>query len=269
MNMKKMEELGIDSYYLDLKKYSIEFLDKNYPLTKGAMSSLLDDTPSFEAYQRQEIYNVMKQEVKRILELQIQKNKEYKNALLEGKQVDKESIEQYQENLFNYKQQILEKVYDYKQNNLRFNSKTVYENATALEQAVKEGLESETVEKTLSELIEKAEENKSIPKQFEETVETIVEMKSDTPSKIDESYSSDLVKNNSEKIKEALTEGIEPDEVANTLVNSTNNANDKKSKKHLNFVVKLVSKMKTKELNLKKKKENQVEKGRQKVKTNN
>lgn len=90
-------------------------------------------------------------------------------------------------------------------------------------------------------------------------------MKKDTNNVVYEKYASNFVQENNEKIKSAINDGITPKEIAKTLVESTKNAKDKKSKKHLKFVTKLISKLKVKELRLKKENEKQMEKGRQKV----
>lgn len=144
-------------------------------------------------------------------------------------------------------------------------TKTINENEDALKSAIQEGISGEAVESTLEDVVNVADQNGKAPKQLQETVETIAEMKSDTENVVDESFASDFVKQNNEKIKSALEDGITPKEVATTLVNSTNNSNTKKGKKHLKFIVKLISKMKKKELKLNKDKENVHSKGYQKV----
>jgi len=144
-------------------------------------------------------------------------------------------------------------------------TKTINENEENLKSAITEGISGEAVESTLDDVVNVAEKNGKTPKQLQETVETIVEMKGDTENVIDETYASNFVKQNNEKIKGALEEGITPKEVATTLVNSTNKSSTKKGKKHLKFIVNLISRMKKKELKLNKNKENTQVKGHQKV----
>ena len=67
-------------------------------------------------------------------------------------------------------------------------------------------------------------------------------------TKTNEAYASNFVKNNSEKIESALNDGISAKEITDTLVKETN----EKERKHLPFIVKLISKMKKKELKLNK-----------------
>ena len=136
-----------------------------------------------------------------------------------------------------------------------------------IKSAAMEGISGEAVGSTLEDVVNVADSKGKTPSQVKNTVEAIVEMKSDTDNKIEEAYVSDFVKENSKKIESALDEGITPKEVATTLVNSTNNSNTKKGRKHLKFIVNLISKMKKKELKLNKDKENTNEKGYQKVYT--
>ena len=147
-------------------------------------------------------------------------------------------------------------------------SNFVRDNEELIKDAIVEGIDADAVNSTLEDVMNKSDEMGKTPKQVKETIETIVEMKEKENTKVDEQYASEFVKNNSEKITSALEDGITPKEVATSLTNSTNEATNRRGKKRLNFIVKLVSKMKKKELNLKKSKENVQEKGKQKVLTN-
>ena len=143
-------------------------------------------------------------------------------------------------------------------------SNLVTENEELIKDAVNEGISGEAVNSTLEDVMNKSDEVGRSPKQVKEVVETIVDMKEEEVTKVDESFASEFVRQNNEKIKSALEDGISPNEVATTLVNSTKKATSRKGKRHLNFIVKLISKMKKKELRLKKDKENIQEKGYQK-----
>ena len=146
-------------------------------------------------------------------------------------------------------------------------TKLVSENEKNIKSAVMEGISGEAVGATLEDVMNTADFRGKTPAQVKDTVEAIVDMKSDVESKTDESYASDLFKENSGKIESALNEGITPKEVATTLVNATNNSNTKKGKKGLRFLVNLISKMKAKHLKLEKEKVNVEQKGYQKVYT--
>ena len=114
-----------------------------------------------------------------------------------------------------------------------------------------------------SKTLNKVDEIGKKPKQVKKVVETIVDMKKDVSNIESTEYASSFVNQNSEKIKHAINDGISSKEIAKTLVENTKNAKDKKSKRQLKFITKLISKMKVKELNLKK--QNTNEKGIQKV----
>lgn len=131
-------------------------------------------------------------------------------------------------------------------------SNLINDNEEYINDAINNGIDANAVNSTVEDMINKADEIGKTPIQVKESIETIVSMKNDVDSKVDENYSSEFVKNNSSKIISALNDGITSNEVVSTLINSTNNANTKKDKKHLKFVIKLVSKMKKKELVLNK-----------------
>lgn len=146
-------------------------------------------------------------------------------------------------------------------------TKLVSENENNIKSAVMEGISGEAVGATLGDVVNTSDSKGNTPKQVKYTVEAIANMKSDVESKTDESYASELFKENGERIQAAINDGITPKEVATTLVNATNNSNTKKGKSVLRFFVKLISKMKAKDLKYKKEKENIEQKGYQKVLT--
>ena len=132
--------------------------------------------------------------------------------------------------------------------------------------AIRTGISGEAVADTIEEVLDK--NNGNVPKQFNDTVETVAEMKSDKPDQFNGTYASSLVQNNSNRIKEALKDGIEPTEIATEIAKDSMNANTPEGYKKLNFVAKLISKMKRKQR--KKDKERQQEIGGiQKVYTKN
>ena len=144
-------------------------------------------------------------------------------------------------------------------------TKLVSENESNIKSAVTEGISGEAVSATLEDVINATDSKGKTPQQVKAAVEAISDMKSDIESKRDESYASELLKENGERIQSAINDGITPKEVATTLVNASNNSNTKKGKIGLRFLVNLISKMKAK--NLKLEKENVEQKGYQKVYT--
>ena len=138
-------------------------------------------------------------------------------------------------------------------------------NNDILKDAINNGINGEAVNSTLTDIINKSENNNSNPIQVKRTVETIVHMKKNINSIPDKQYASSLVRNNSEKIKAAINEGISPSEIALTLMEGLEKANNRRTKSRLKFITNLIVKMKQKELTLAKTRENQQEKGMQKV----
>ena len=111
--------------------------------------------------------------------------------------------------------------------------------------ALRTGISGEAVSETIEEVLNK--KSGDVPKQFKDTVEAVVDMKSDKQDQINEQYSSELVKNNSNRIKEALKDGIEPQEVAVEIAKDSMKANTNEGYKKLNFITRLISKMKRKQ----------------------
>jgi len=144
-------------------------------------------------------------------------------------------------------------------------SNLINNNEEYIKDALNNGIDSDAVNATLDDMMNKSDEIGKTPEQVKEVVETIVDMKKDTPNVNDETYASNFVQENNKKIESALNDGISPNEIASTLVETTNKANDRKNKRRLKFVTKLISRMKRKEKKLNKDKENVQEKGRQRV----
>ena len=142
-------------------------------------------------------------------------------------------------------------------------SNFINNNEEYLTAAIKSGVSGEALSSTLEDIVEKVKQTGKTPTQLKDTVEVIAKMKSDIKNTNSLEYSSTLVKENSEKFKSALNEGLTSDEVVTSLTNSLNSSNTKKGKEHLSFMTKLITKMKRKELTL----SNNMEKGRQKIKT--
>ena len=133
--------------------------------------------------------------------------------------------------------------------------------------AVRTGISGDAVTETISEVLDK--KNGEVPKQFKDTVEVVADMKSDKQDSLNSNYASDLVKNNSNRIKEALKDGIEPQEVAVEIAKTSTTANTQEGYKKLNFITKLISIMKRKQRKKEIEKQYQEELGgKQKVYTN-
>lgn len=138
-------------------------------------------------------------------------------------------------------------------------------NNEMLKEAINSGVDAEAVNSTLNDMVNKVNEKGKAPRQVKHVIETIVHMKKDVNNIPDKTYASNFVRQNSEKIKSAISDGISPNEIATTLLESTEKANDRRTKRRLKFITKLIVKMKQKELKLLKQNEQTMEKGMQKV----
>ena len=134
-----------------------------------------------------------------------------------------------------------------------------------LKEAINSGVDAEAVNSTLNDMVNRTNEKGKVPTQVKNVIETIVHMKKNINNVPDKTYASNFVRENSERIKAAINDGISPNEIAQTLLESTNKANDRRTKRRLKFITKLIVKMKQKELKLLKQNEQIMEKGMQKV----
>lgn len=144
-------------------------------------------------------------------------------------------------------------------------SKTVTDNYDYIKESLESGIDSDTVNLVVNDLLDKSDTIGRTPKQVKKAIDAVVSMKSDE-NKIDTSRLSNYVKENSVKIYSALNSGLSSEDIARKLMSSLENSSDKKGMEELRFVTQLVSKMKEKELKLKLQKEN--EKGVSYVKKN-
>ena len=134
-----------------------------------------------------------------------------------------------------------------------------------LKEAINSGVDAEAVNSTLNDMVSKTNEKGKVPRQVKHVIETIVHMKKNVNNVPDKTYASNFVRQNSERIKSAINDGISPNEIAITLLESTEKANDRRTKRRLKFITKLIVKMKQKELKLLKQNDHTMEKGMQKV----
>lgn len=115
-----------------------------------------------------------------------------------------------------------------------------------LKESINSGINSETINYIFEKMA-----NNNANKKTNKMIAAIIYMKKRIREQDTEQFYSKIVKNNSSKIKDALKNGITPDEIAMSLIDTLNSPS-KKAKKRLNYMVKLITKMKAKELSLKK-----------------
>ena len=116
MDYKKMEENGTIDYYIELKKYIQYFLDRNYPLTKDDMKSLIEDSPSENAIKRVQVQRVLTDSLNEILEEVALKNEKIIADAYQGKNT-KYTIQDYRNDIEKYKQVMMEKLWNFNHQN--------------------------------------------------------------------------------------------------------------------------------------------------------
>ena len=84
MDIKEMKENGTIDYYLDLKKYIEEFVNRNYPLSKEDFHSISKDVPTENVIQRQETLRILNEAMKEVLTKVADRNGKIINRANEG-----------------------------------------------------------------------------------------------------------------------------------------------------------------------------------------
>lgn len=115
-SIEEMKKLGIADYYLDLSKFLHNFINRNYPLTEEDIKALANNGKTLNITTRKELMTIMNDKLSSILEEQALINQKFLNDLESGKPVTPINIEQYKKEIFNYQQQLLETLYEYKMN---------------------------------------------------------------------------------------------------------------------------------------------------------
>ena len=115
-SIEEMEKLGIADYYLDLSKFLHNFINRNYPLTEEDIKALANNEKTLNITTRKELMTIMNDKLSSILEEQALINQRFLKDLESGKPVTPINIEQYKKEIFDYQQQLLETLYEYKMN---------------------------------------------------------------------------------------------------------------------------------------------------------
>lgn len=105
-----MEENGTIDYYLDLKKYINEFVNKNYPLSQDDFRSILQDNPTDNVLKRQETHDILNGAMQEVLKNVAGRNAEIINRANEGNYTEF-STQDFEQELFQMKQEMLEKLW--------------------------------------------------------------------------------------------------------------------------------------------------------------
>ena len=111
MDIKEMKENGTIDYYLDLKKYIEEFVNRNYPLSKEDFRSILKDVPTENVIQRQETLRILNEAMKDVLTKVADRNEKMINRANEGIYTEF-STNDFKQEIFQMKQEMLEKLWE-------------------------------------------------------------------------------------------------------------------------------------------------------------
>ena len=113
INYEVLESMGLLDYYFDLSKFIHNFINKNYPLNEEDIRCLSANETTPNIKMRNEMFRVMNEELLKILEYQKRLNQKFMIDLENQKEVKPINIEEYNKEIFNYKEQLLKARYDY------------------------------------------------------------------------------------------------------------------------------------------------------------
>lgn len=111
MDIKEMEENGTIDYYLELKKYINDFVNKNYPLSKEDFRSILENAPTDNVIQRQETHKILNDAMEEVLKNVENSNNQIINQAYNGNYTDF-SVDEFKQEIFQMKQEMLEKLWN-------------------------------------------------------------------------------------------------------------------------------------------------------------
>ena len=115
-----------------------------------------------------------------------------------------------------------------------------------IREAINNGISPDSIYETLSKMFGSGDLSKYSKRQVELAISNICDMKVTTPSRFNPEYSSELIKNNYDKIIAALKDGISPEEVVSKLIKAVKDPNI--SKDDFKYLVSLVANLKKNDL---------------------
>lgn len=107
MDIEKMEQNGTADYYLELKKYIQEFVDRNYPLSQDDMRSIVNDRSNENVQKRQRVSEILNEAMMEALKGVSEKNENLVNRANVGDFASYQ-LTDFQKEIFELKQQMLE-----------------------------------------------------------------------------------------------------------------------------------------------------------------
>ena len=115
-----------------------------------------------------------------------------------------------------------------------------------IREAINNGISSDSICDTLSKMFGSKSLNKYTSRQIKLVIKSICDMKNNKLSNINSSYYSELIKNNYDKIVDALKNGISSKEVTIGLINSVNDKNI--SIDDFKYLISMIANLKKKDL---------------------
>ena len=111
MNVKEMEENGTIDYYLELKKYISQFINRNYPLSQDDLRSIVNNNLSDNVKKRNQVAASLNDSMEECLNKLAQRNAQMINNANSGK-VTPFSVQDFEQEIFGIKQEMMEKLWD-------------------------------------------------------------------------------------------------------------------------------------------------------------
>lgn len=116
-DIKQMESLGVADIYLSLLTFIKNFINKNYPLTPEDMQAIVNEKITDNIIKRNEAMHIMKNSAIQIIEAEKADNQEYIKSISSNSNCKALTVEELQQKIFNYKEQILESLWLYQHQN--------------------------------------------------------------------------------------------------------------------------------------------------------
>ena len=115
-----------------------------------------------------------------------------------------------------------------------------------IREAMNSGISAQSIYETLSKMFGSGDLSKYTNRQIKLAIDNICDMKLNSLSVINQNYSSDLVRNNYDKIVDSLRNGISPEEIANKLIKAVKDKNI--SAADFKYLIGLIANLKKKDL---------------------
>lgn len=111
--IEEMNQNGTADYYLELKKYINQFVNRKYPLTQDDMRAILDDKETDNVMKRKETSKILMESLQEILKDKTESNRIFSEGLENGTDVKPLTVQQQSKEIEKHKQQLLEKLWEH------------------------------------------------------------------------------------------------------------------------------------------------------------